>query len=228
MKEFANIKTVFLDIDDTLFDFKAGQKEAFIQTFEQMNYPCTKEIYVLYDKINEYFWKEFEKGTVTKEDLLWQRFEALYEKMGVNGDAFETELIYQKLLGNQAIWIDGAEDALKYLCGKYDVYVTTNGYGETQRNRVKKTGVDKLVKGLFISEIVGFQKPQKEYFDYCFNISNASRDTTVIIGDSLSSDMKGGINAGIKTIWFNYRNAVNNSLPIDITVNNWQEIYSIL
>ncbi len=225
---FKDIKTIFLDIDDTLFDFKAGQKVAFFKAFESLGYDCNEDIYRSYDVLNESYWKMFERGEITKERLIWERFEKLFEVLNINGSAYQAELAYQDLLGKQAIWIDGAEDGLKYLINKYDVYLTTNGYGATQRSRTQEKGIDKLVKDIYISEVIGSPKPTKKYFDFCVNSANASRERTVVIGDSLSSDMMGGINASMRTIWFNYRRLPKTDLPVDFTVNTWREIYDIL
>lgn len=223
------IKNVFLDVDDTLLDFKAGQKEAFFQACDELGYKVNEEIYELYDGINIFYWEKFERGEIAKHALLTARFDMLFEKTGINGDSRDMENAYRKYLKDKAIWIDGAEDGLKYLANKYNVYVLTNGESVTQKNRVKISGIENYVKDIFVSEAVGYPKPQKEYYDYCFLKSGAKAAETIAIGDSLTSDILGGKNAGTKTLWFNFRGlSPNEKVKPDYEVRTWKEIKEIL
>lgn len=220
-------KTVLLDVDGTIMNFGMGQRCAFTETCEKLGYPVTEESYLLFDGINKGYWKLFEKGEVEKNELIIRRFIDYFAKTGIDGDPYKTEEIYQELLGEQVFYIDGALEGVKYLHSKYDVHVVTNGVERTQKNRARKSGLINYIDKLFISEEVGYQKPQKEFFDYVFNHVSADRETTVIIGDTQSSDILGGKNAGIGTIWFNRKHEVGEIVP-DAEITAWEEIYRIL
>ena len=196
-------RTLFLDADDTVFDFGAAQRAALEESFRTLGYPFNEEIYGIYDGINIKYWKKLERGETVKEKLVYDRF---YELFGVTG----------------------AKEGVRYLSGKYDVYITTNGHGDTQTSRLRISGLDKMVKGVFISEIIGYAKPRAEYYDYCLKESGAEKDTTLCIGDSLTSDIKGGINSGIKTMWCNFKGEETPKLKIDYIVRDWKDICSIL
>ncbi|MBR1625089.1 MAG: YjjG family noncanonical pyrimidine nucleotidase [Clostridia bacterium] len=222
------IKTIFLDADDTVFDFGMAQREAFFSAFKTLGYPCDEKIYDRYDEINISQWKKLERGETTKDKLVYDRFIQLFDEMRFNGDVKKTEEYYQNFLGEQAFWLDGAKEGVTYLSKKYDVYLTTNGHADTQRKRVEKSGLIRIVKGMFVSESVGFSKPQKEYYDYCFSVCNAKKEETICIGDSLTSDIKGGREYGLKTMWFNLKNEPVPPEKPDYIVHSWDEIKSIL
>lgn len=220
-------KTLFMDADDTVFDFEAAQKAAIKATFEKLGYPFNEENYKLYDEINIKHWKKLERGETVKEKLIYDRFYEFFEKTGIKGDPIKAEEEYQVRLGEHAPWIPGAKKGVEYLSKKYDIYVTTNGYGETQRSRLKLSGLGDMVKGVFISEDIGYSKPNGKYYDICLHACGADRETTLCIGDSLTSDILGGINAGMKTMWFNTKGQ-RTDLPVDYIVKSWDEICSIL
>ena len=223
------IKNLFMDADDTLFDFRAGQRIAFFGTMQKLNITVSEENYLLYDGINDKYWKIFEKGGISKERLVYARFEEFYKTVGIDADAYKTEEIYQSLLGEQAVWYNGAQDGIKKLADKYAIYILTNGHGDTQKHRVHISGLDKYIKNLFISECVGFPKPRIEYYQYCFNESSVIKEETLAIGDSLSSDIKGGINAGLKTVWCNFSHLPSDEkITPDFTVYNWDELLKLL
>ena len=221
-------RTLFLDADDTVFDFGAAQRAALEESFRTLGYPFNEEIYGIYDGINIKYWKKLERGETVKEKLVYDRFYELFGETGIKGDVLATENAYQSNLGKYAFWLEGAKEGVRYLSGKYDVYITTNGHGDTQTSRLRISGLDKMVKGVFISEIIGYAKPRAEYYDYCLKESGAEKDMTLCIGDSLTSDIKGGINSGIKTMWCNFKGEETPKLKIDYIVRDWKDICSIL
>lgn len=223
-------KTLLFDVDGTLLDFKATEKQAFKQAFFNHNIIPTKEIKELYDQINHPLWKDYERGLISRETVIYTRFVRLFEKLNLDLDGIAFEKEYQNLLGSYHDLIDNAKDIIVDLRDQYDLYVATNGVASTQRSRLNDSGLMMLFKDIFISEEIGFQKPMKEYFDYCFKkIKNIDLDNTLIIGDSLSSDILGGINAGIDTCWINLDKTVNdtNIMPT-YTIYQLNEIYNIL
>jgi 2-haloacid dehalogenase len=222
--------TILFDADDTLFDFAACESEALRLAFKDFGYVLNEEIRANYAKINEDLWKQYEKGIIDKETVINQRFRILFDRFDIEGENEGFETVYQKLLGRQHILIDDAIQVLEYLYNKYDLFIVTNGIIETQRRRLHESGIERYVKRIFISEETGFQKPMKEYFDYCFDrIDDPKRDEAIIIGDSLSSDIKGGNNAGITTCWYNPKSLINTTdSRVDIEIKQLRELYEIL
>lgn len=226
-KFFENTKTILLDIDGTVMDFHAGQRKAFFASAAETGEKADEDVYLTFDEVNKSYWKKFERGEIAKEVLIFERFRTLRELKGIPKDEYVFEKVYQRLLGEQCIYIDGAEKGVGYLSGKYKIYIVTNGVKHTQLNRIKKSGLSSFTDGVFISEEVGYQKPQKEFFDYVFAKTGEDRKTSVIIGDSPSSDIQGGINAGIKTVRFN-PSGVREEPYADAEVTSWEELCKLL
>lgn len=223
-------KTILLDADDTLFDFAACEDEALKLTFQKYGYPLNAEIKGRYEEINKALWKRYELGEIDRDTVIYTRFKALFEKLGIEDDGIAFEDDYQELLGMQHFFIKEAPELLQYLSAKYNLYIVTNGVTATQYRRLRDSGVDRMVKKIFVSEETGYQKPKKEYFDYCFSrIENLKQSETMIIGDSLSSDIKGGNNAGITTCWYNPNSQINHTdARVDYEIHNLKDLYKIL
>lgn len=197
-------KKLLLDVDGTLLNFDASAARALEILFERRNYPYNEAVFPLYDKINQSLWERYERGEMPRERVLTERFDLLFAELGISepGRAFETD--FRDALENNPIWMNGAEEILQYLQPKYDMYIVTNGVASTQRKRLAATGLDKYVKDVFISEIIGAQKPQKAFFDYCIeHIGPCDPEEILLIGDSLSADILGANMAGIPSCWFN-------------------------
>lgn len=195
---------LLFDVDGTLLDFNAAQENALKRAFQNHSFELDDNVKAVYDEINHNLWKQYENGSITKEEVIYSRFVKLFDRLSLEGDGVAFEDEYQELLGQGHELIDGAIEILNVLSKSHDLYIVTNGVTRTQRSRLKASGIDQLMKDVFISEETGYQKPMKEYFDYCFaRIPNINLEKTLIIGDSLSSDILGGNNAGIDTCWFN-------------------------
>ena len=224
------IKTVFFDIDDTLLDFHKAEALAIKQTFTELGVEPTDELIALYSEINLSQWKLLEKGEIKREELLTRRFDILYSQVGLDISSRKTQEIYEENLSHGAYYLDGAEELLQELCGKYELYITSNGTAYVQSGRIKISGMAKYFKEIFISEHVGFDKPAKAFFDACFaKIPELEKDKSIIVGDSLSSDIQGGINAEIKTCWFNPRRVPKNpEIPADYEIHELSELPELL
>ena len=197
-------QTIFLDLDDTLLDFDAAERVAISKTFREIGMEPTPALLRRYSEINQSQWEAFERGEITRETVLTRRFAILFSELGAAHDPVATEDIYRGYLGVGHYFVDGAEDLLAYLAPKYDLYLASNGVAATQYSRLESAGIGHYFKEIFISETTGYHKPEREYFDYCFaRIENFDPRRTLMIGDSLTSDILGGKNAGIKTCWFN-------------------------
>lgn len=219
------ISTVLLDIDGTVMDFSRGQRNAFLSSCLLHDIEFDDALYINFDAINKKFWKLFEHGKIQKNVLVYERFSELFQFANINADPISFEHSYQKLLGEQCYFIDGAFEGVKYLKSKYEIYIVTNGVKSTQLNRLNKSGLINFADKVFISEEVGYQKPSKEYFDAA--LDGVERSSAVILGDSMSSDIKGGIDANIRTVWFNLSGEKKVYEPT-FEVRGWKDIYEIL
>lgn len=223
-------QTLLFDVDDTLLDFKAAERTALHLLFEEQKISLTDEITKHYKIINQGLWKAFEEGEIDRDEVVNTRFSTLFKEYGqeVDGPLFEQN--YRRYLeeGNQLI--DGAFEFVQQLQSKYDLYIVTNGVSKTQEKRLRNSGLHSLFKDIFVSEDTGYQKPMKEYFDYVFaRIPNFSVEKGLIIGDSLSADIKGGHLAGLDTCWFNPgRNSNQTGIVPTYEIQSFDELYEIL
>ncbi|MDM5373221.1 YjjG family noncanonical pyrimidine nucleotidase [Bacillus bombysepticus] len=223
-------KTLLFDVDDTLLDFQKAEKVALRVLFEEKGIPLTDEIEARYKKINKGLWDAFEKGELLRNEVVNTRFSLLFKEYGeeVNGILFENN--YRNYLeeGNQLM--QGGFEFINQIQGEYELYIVTNGVSKTQDKRLRNAGLHSLFKDVFVSEDIGFQKPMKEYFDYVFErIPNFAPEEGLIIGDSLSADIKGGYVAGIDTCWFNPERKLNDSGIIPTyEVHNFEELEALL
>lgn len=197
-------QTIFLDLDDTLLDFGAAEHVAISKTFTDIGLEPTQSLLRRYSEINQAQWEAFERGEILRETVLTRRFALLFAELGTAYDPEATEDIYRGYLGVGHYFVDGAEVLLQYLAPKYDLYLASNGVASTQYSRLKSAGIGHYFKEIFISETTGHHKPERAYFDYCFaRIKDFDPQRALMIGDSLTSDILGGKNAGLKTCWFN-------------------------
>lgn len=206
------MKTVLLDIDDTILDFHECAKATIMRSCEDFGIEFTTEMLSYYMEQNAFLWGQYEKGIITREDIFMTRFPLLFKHYGFVVDGLEFENAFQTYFKSQYKFVDGAVETVKYLSEKYDLYVASNSLLETQICRLTNAGLYNYFKKLFVSDDIGYQKPTKEFFEGCFNrISGFDPAETIIIGDSLTSDIKGGYNAGIKTCWFNPKKIENDT-----------------
>lgn len=197
-------KSLFFDVDDTLLDFGAAEKLALQLLFEEQNIPLTSEIKEHYKRINQDLWKRYEEGELSRDEVVNSRFSLLFNQYGKEVDGTLLEKNYRSFLEQGHQLVDGAFELITELNSQYDLYIVTNGVSSTQDKRLRASGLYPLFKGIFVSEETGFQKPMKEFFDYVFErIPQFEMNHALIIGDSLSADIKGGELAGMDTCWFN-------------------------
>ena len=223
------IKTVFLDLDDTLLDFHRSEAVAISMTLSGFGIEPTEAVKKRYSEINRSMWEQLELGNLTREEILVRRFELLFEELGVDVDGMEARRRYEWNLGGSYFYMEGAEALLTELSAKYDLYLMSNGTAAVQDRRIAASGIAKYFKGIFISETIGYNKPSREFFDLCFaKIPDFDKTESIIIGDSLSSDIQGGINAGILTCHYNSRGEKKDGITPDYTINALEELPSLL
>lgn len=223
-------KTLFFDVDDTLLDFAAAERLALRLLFEEQNFPLTDEIEARYKTINQGLWKSFEEGKVDHDELLNTRFSLLFKEYGQEVDGALLESAYRGHLEKGTQRVTGALELLTRLHEQYDIYIVTNGVSKTQHKRLHGSGLFPYCKDIFVSEDTGYQKPMKEYFDYVFaRIPHFRVEQGLLIGDSLSADIKGGQLAGLDTCWFNpYQKQNDTGIAPTYQIQSLDELYEIL
>ena len=205
-------ETLLFDVDDTLLDFDLAEDAALDRLFKQENIAVTPTMIARYKEINESMWRAFERGEVSKDELHNTRFSIALKEFGLDVDGEYFEAIFQKYLKEAHHYVDGAYEVIEQLAENYELYVVSNGKTITQNKRLKDANLAHFFNEIFISEQTGCQKPMPAFFDYVFDrIEHINKDKTLIIGDSLTSDVKGGLQAGIDTCWFNIRDIENTS-----------------
>ena len=198
------LKTIFLDLDDTLLDFHKAEAAALAKALTALDVPPTPAVIARYSAINAQQWRLLEEGKFTRDEILTRRFDILFRELGVERPSSLARRTYEGFLGQGHYFIPGAEELLKALVRRYDLYLVSNGTAAVQAGRIASAGIASYFRKIFISEQMGLHKPQKEFFDACFAaIPGFHREEALIIGDSLTSDIRGGNNAGIRTCWFN-------------------------
>ncbi len=196
---------LFLDLDNTLLDFQRAEANAIKQVLRDFSLPAHNEIISLYSDINLSFWKRFEKGEIPREAIFEGRFKTLLSALGEERDTRAISDKYCSYLAQGYYKTEGADEILSYLKNKgYRLFATTNGFAFTQYNRIEKSGLAPYFEGIFISEELGCQKPEREYFLKCSKAAGITDFSEIlVVGDSQSSDILGGINAGLDTCWYN-------------------------
>ena len=224
------IRNVLFDLDDTLFDFHKAEKIALTKTLVHFGIDPTEETLALYSTINAAHWKRLELGEISREEVKVGRYRELFKTIGVECDPVKATAYYESMLAIGHYFMPGAPELLEELYRKYRLYIVSNGTAKVQEGRIGISGIKKYMDGIFISQILGANKPDKQFFDICFSeIPDFSLSETVIIGDSLSSDIKGGINAGITTVWFNPKGIENdNDIKPDYTIKELSEVPGLL
>jgi 2-haloacid dehalogenase len=221
---------LLFDVDNTLLDFDANEKESFKSMILEKGEEYSEELYETYKKMNQKMWEAVERGEVTIDDVLYTRFSKLMKMYGKNVDGVEYENTYRFYLNQGIQEMPNVNEVLTELKKNYRLYVITNGIRETQESRMKRSGLVKYFEDIFISESIGANKPSSEFFDYVKkNIAGFDPSRTLIIGDSLTSDIKGGNLYGIDTCWFCKEGTVNNTDIIPTyEIHDLNEIFGII
>lgn len=220
------IQNFFFDLDDTLFDFHAAEHRAVSLTLTHFGIAPTEEMCALYSKLNLEQWKRLEKGEITRAEVKINRFARFFEQTGLAVSPEDAAKFYETRLSEGYFFMPGALELIQSLYGRYRLYIVTNGTARVQQGRIADAGIEKYFDGIFISELIGADKPSKAFFEACFEkIPDFHKEKTVLIGDSLSSDIRGGKNAGLFTVWYNPRHeALNGPITPDEVIYDLSEI----
>lgn len=222
------IKAVLIDIDDTIFDFEKCSKNSFLKTLEKFNLKFKEEDFSYFNKVNDILWTKQKLGEINikkvfiKRDYLMGKYFNLNIEKGLFNDLFV------KFLYDEIEMVDGIEDLLLYLSDKYKIFTASNGIYKMQENRLKKSNLDKYFDKIFVSDKIGFEKPDKKFFQKIMDLTKFSNDDLIMIGDSIKSDIIGAKNSKIKSIYLNKEDKKISDKNFTYQVKNLSEIKKIL
>lgn len=223
------VQDILFDLDETLLDFKRSESRALSNMLRHIGVEPTEKVISRYSEINKSRWKLLEQGLLTRQQVKESRYEILFAELGVDYSAAEATAYYEAQLSQKGFMFPDTIKLLESLYGRYRMYIVSNGGSNVQSGRLADSGIGKYFEDIFISEDAGAEKPSREFFDYCFGRRpEINVDESVIIGDSLTSDIQGGINVGMRTIWFNLDGQQAEKIHPDYEVKSLMEIPALL
>ena len=231
-------KTLFIDLDDTIWDFRANSMWSLRQVYGEFSldrvFPRYEQFQSLYMEANHELWEAYHHNRVTKEFLIVERFARPFRQVGsaLSGDMdfiMQLNHRYLDVLAGQNRLVPGAVDLLDYLTGKgYPLYILSNGFSEVQSRKLHSGGIDRYFKRLILSDELGITKPDRRLFDYALQLVGAEPSDTLIVGDNYDADILGAMNAGWGTIYFNRDNLPVAGARPDYVVTALSDIKQIL
>lgn len=224
------IQFLFWDIDNTIFDFEWAENAGLHEAYASNGAPLTDEMFLEYRTYNRELWDKLEQGQITRDFLFHERHRHMVEHYHLAADPDSIEIAYRENLSNRFKFMPYAEETIRSLAKKYRMFIASNGVIQTQYRRLKDAGIWDLFEAVFVSESVGYEKPDKAFFDTAAaQIPGYHPGNAVIIGDSPGSDIAGGRTAGMQTIWYNFSNQpVPERCRPDYIINDLRELISLL
>ncbi len=215
------MRALLLDLDDTLLDFHAAERYALSQTLTAFHIPVSEEVLQTYSSLNRTLWQSMEAGKIPKETLLKTRFSAFLDLIGVQAEGECMGKEYERWLSGCTFTVAGVFDTLDVLKKQYALYVVSNGTSRVQRKRMAESGLLPYFDGIFLSEEVGYAKPDARYFESVFASIPYQKGETLLVGDSLSADVAGANNCGIRSVWINRFGRENTTgVKVDVELRN--------
>ena len=221
---------LLLDLDDTILDFHKAERIALAKTLEDFGVEPTDAVLSRYHIINLQHWQRLEKGELTRDQVQEGRFRVLFEELGREANPVAVTRAYEHNLGIGHYFLPGAEEAVQSLHKSYRLFLASNGTASVQHSRLTSAGLYPYFEKVFVSQEMGLNKPSKAYFDACFaQIPGFDPQKAIMVGDSLTSDILGGINAGIKTCWVNPTHApARADIQPDYEIENLAQLEDLL
>lgn len=221
---------VLLDLDDTIYDFHKAEHIALSRTLTTLGLEPRAEVLDRYSAINAAQWRLLEQGELTREQVKERRYRLLFDEFSIDVDPAKAARMYEHNLSIGHYFVDGAKELLEALSATYELYLVSNGSVHIQTPRIASGDIEKYFKQIFISEAVGYNKPDPAFFDAVFStIPDFEKEKAVIIGDSLSSDIRGGKNVGITTVWFHPSGEASTiTVQPDYTIQRLEELPVLL
>ena len=224
------IEFLFLDLDDTILDFHKAERIALAKTIRQFGVEPTEEVLHRYHLINKWHWEQLELGKLTRAEVLTGRFQMLFKELGLSVDPEKMQAGYETNLSIGHYFLPGAEEAVDALSKKYRLFLASNGTAVVQKGRMTSANLYRFFEKVFVSQEIGHNKPSQAYFDAAFaQIPGFDRERAMIVGDSLTSDIRGGNNAGIRTCWINPGHALRNpEIHVDYEIEALSQLPQLL
>ena len=223
------LEFLFLDLDDTILDFQKAEHIALQRSLEEFGVTPTEAVCARYTQINKAHWEALERKELTREQVMVGRFATLFRELGVEADAESCSERYMENLSIGHYFLPGAREAVESLSGKYKLYLASNGTKKVQTRRLESADIGEFFQDIFISQDMGADKPSVAYFERCFaRIPGFDPQKAMIVGDSLSSDIRGGINAGIRTCWVNPAHKDPGDLKPDYEIEALSQLEALL
>lgn len=222
------IKAVLIDIDDTIFDFEKCSKNAFKNTLKKLDLSYKEKDFLYFNEVNDILWNKQKLGKININEVFIERsiMMSKYFELDIEKEIFND--LFVEFLYDEDEMVDEIEDLLSYLSNKYQIYAASNGIYDMQINRLKKSNLDKYFKDIFVSDKMGYEKPDNRFFEKIMNLTKYSNNNLIMIGDSIKSDIIGAKNSGIKSIYFNKGNKKIPDKDFTYQVKKLSEIKKIL
>lgn len=199
-----NYEIILFDLDNTLFDFDIDQKKAYYGAIDSIGYILDDRMYKKYCEINEFMWHMLNDGMMGLEEVFVRRHERFFDIYGIDYSPKDFDNLLTLHFQKTGTTIKGVIELLEKLKYYYVLVVASNGPKDQQYHRLKNSGLMDYFEKIFISEEVGYNKPELEFYQNIFDSMNVyDKSKYLMVGDSISSDILGGINAGIDTCWYN-------------------------
>ena len=221
---------VFLDLDDTILDFHAAERIALAKTLSHFGVEPTAAVVERYHIINRQHWERLERGELTRDQVQEGRFRVLFAELGREADPVAITRNYEKNLGIGHYFLPGALEAVQALSRHHRLFLASNGTASVQHSRLTSAGLYPYFEKVFVSQDIGYNKPARDYFEACFRqIPDFCPERAIVVGDSLTSDILGGINAGIRTCWVNPAHApARANIQPDYEIENLSQLEEVL
>lgn len=221
---------ILFDADNTLYDFNYASKKAFIALCKNLKIDNTEDNYSIYHKHNGNVWHQFELNKMSAEELRWKRFKLFFEELNLSHDPHKANSYYLNAMVENTRMVNHARKIIHLLKKEYNLSIITNGLKEVQRSRIQKSKLTPIFEEIIVSDEIGFAKPSSAYFDYTHQkIGKPNKNKVLVVGDNLNSDIKGGLDFGYHTCWYNH----NKITPCDtvkphFTINKLPELLVLL
>ena len=220
---------LFLDLDDTILDFHKAERIALSKALSSFGLDPTEAVLGRYHIINKEHWERLERKELTRDQVLEGRFRTLFAELGRTVDAAAVTRAYEQNLSIGHYFLPGAQEAVQRLSQKYRLFLASNGTASVQKGRLTSANLYRFFERVFVSQELGFNKPSKAFFDACFaRIPGFDPAKAAMVGDSLTSDIQGGINAGITTVWVNPEHRPWGDIKPDYEIEGLSQLEKLL